>query len=294
MSFLYDFPTNKTNYRKNNIKVRKEKDSFLAHHRSYIAHFLIERASAFASKGSITLEAALVIPFFFFGILCLAFLLEIMSIQLTVRSSLYSVGKEIAQEAYTSPIISTSAIEQHLIKNIGVERLDNSMIVGGAEGLDCSDSKSNWSTAVIDLEVRYQLEIPVLMFRIPVITQEEILRVKGWSGYAGGGWGSSKEEIVYVTDYGIVYHKDMYCTYLELSIHAALPEQIENLRNQSGEKYYACKSCDSDLEQVQRVFITDYGNKYHTSLDCSGIKRNIYAIPIGDAYGLGGCSKCGG
>lgn len=287
MSFLYNSPTNKK------TKTRKEKDSFLAHHRSYIAHFLVERASAFASKGSITLEAALVIPIFFFGILCLVFLLEMMSIQLTVRSALYSVGKEIAQEAYTSPIISTSAIEQHLVRNIGADRLDRSIVVGGAEGLDCSGSRSNWSTAVIDLSVSYQLEIPVLMFRIPAISQEENLRVKGWSGYAGSGWESSKEEMVYVTDYGIVYHKDMYCTYLELSIHAALPEQIEDLRNQSGEKYYACKSCDGDLTQVQRIYITDYGNRYHTSLDCSGIKRNIYAIPMEDAYGLGGCPKCG-
>lgn len=292
MSFLYYFPTNKTNYRKNNIKTRKEKDSFLAHHFSYIAHFLVERASAFASKGSITLEAALVIPIFFFGILCLVFLLEIMSIQLTVRSALYSVGKEIAQEAYVSPIISTSSIEQHLIKNIGKERLENSIVVGGAQGLNCNASKSNWNTAVIDLSVRYQLEIPVLMFRIPVLMQEETLRVKGWNGYAGG-WESSREEMVYVTDYGIVYHKDMYCTYLELSIRAALPEQIENLRNQSGEKYSACKSCGVSLGKVQRVFVTDYGNRYHTSLECSGIKRNIYAIPIGDAYGLGGCPKCG-
>ena len=161
---------------------RKEKDSLLAIQVPLIFHKKEERASAFASKGSMTMEAALAVPIFFFAMLCLVYLLEMMCIQVTIRNAIYSVGKEIAQQAYSSPMISTYGIQQHVIKNIGAEKLDKSMISGGANGINCNNSKSNWNTAVIDLSVQYQLEFPILMFHIPVISCEETLRVKGWTG----------------------------------------------------------------------------------------------------------------
>lgn len=262
---------------------RKENDSLLAIH---------ERTSSFTSRGSITLEAAMTVPIFFFAMLCLVYLLEAMCVQTTVRNAIYSVGKEIAQQTYSSPMISTYGIEQHVIKNIGVEKLDNSIISGGSKGISCKQSASNWNTAVIDLSVRYQLDIPILMFRIPAISREETLRVKGWTGYVAGAEGSETQEVVYVTDYGLVYHKSMNCTYLELSIQAVSASDIENLRNESGGKYHPCESCGEKIVTGGRVFITNYGDRYHTSLDCSKVKRNIYAVPLDEVYGLGGCSKC--
>lgn len=295
MSFLKIF-THNVPYKLNRTSMigvyRKEKDSLLANHFPLIFHKKEERASAFTSKGSITLEAAIVVPIFFFAMLCMACLLEMMSIQTTMRNALYSVGKEIAQQAYSSPMISTYGIGQHVIKNIGAEKLDNSMIAGGAGGVDCSHSTSNWNTAVIDLSVRYDLEIPILMFRIPAISQEETLRVKGWTGYVAGANGEATEEVVYVTDYGLVYHKSMNCTYLELSIQAVRASEVETLRSESGAKYHPCELCGNDVVNGDRVYITDYGTRYHTSLECSKVKRNIYAVPLDEVYGLGGCSKC--
>ena len=284
MSFLHKkYTHNKSIILIKKYNIRKEKDSLLA---------IRERTSAFASKGSMTLEAALAVPIFFFAMLCLVYLLEMMSIQMTVRNALYSVGRELAQQTYSSPMISTYGIEQHMIKNIGADRLDNSIVSGGAKGINCQDSTSNWNTAVMDLSVKYQLDIPIFMFRIPLISREETLRVKGWTGYAKGAEEAEKNEVVYVTDYGLVYHQDMNCTYLELSIRAVDFSHIEDLRSQSGAKYYPCEACGEDVVIGGRVYITDYGNRYHTSLECGKVKRNIYAVPLEEVYGLGGCSKC--
>lgn len=273
-------------------KHRKETDSLSAKTLNQISYINIERTSAFTSKGSITLEAALVIPIFFFAMLCLVYLFEMTAIRTTMRSALHSVGREIAKEAYASPIVSPRGIEQHLIQNIGQDRLESSIVSGGVNGLDCGASTSDWGSAEIELVVQYQLNIPILMFRIPAISCEERLRVKGWTGYVSGGNSSSREEIVYITDYGLVYHKDMYCTYLELSIRAVKAEEIEKLRNQSGGRYYACESCGQDNGDAKTLYVTDYGERYHTSLECSKVKRNIYAVPLDEVYGLGGCSKC--
>lgn len=274
------------------LTIRKEQDSLLAIHDSPIIYKKEERASAFTSKGSLTLEAALVVPIFFFAMLCMVYLLEIMSIQTTMRNAMYSVGKEIAQQAYSSPMISTYGIEQHIIKNIGADNLNNSIVAGGVSGINCSQSTSDWNTAVIDLSVQYQLVIPILVFRIPAISCEESLRVKGWTGYVAGMYGDTQDEVVYVTDYGLVYHENMHCTYLELSIQEVSWAEIDHLRNASGEKYYPCETCGSMSIAAGRVYITDYGNRYHVSLDCNKVKRNIYAVPLDEVYGLGGCSKC--
>lgn len=295
MSFLKNFTHNIPYNFTKKFSHRKELDSLLAIQFPLFIHKDLknkERASAFTSKGSITLEAAIVVPIFFFAMLCMVCLLEMMSIQTTMRNAIYSVGKEIAQQAYSSPMISTYGIQQHIIKNIGAEKIDDSMISGGSAGIDCSNSTSNWNTAVMDLSVRYDLEMPILMFRIPVVSCEEIVRVKGWTGYVAGAEGEETDEVVYVTDYGLVYHKSMSCTYLELSIQAISALEIEDLRNESGAKYYPCESCGSAGISNGRVYITDYGTRYHTSLECSRVKRNIYAVPLDEVYGLGGCSKC--
>lgn len=273
---------------------RKENDSGLTHHfiRIYISQLKHERASSFTSKGSITLEAALSVSFFFFAVLCLVYMFEIMAIQTNIKSALHAVSKEVAAEAYVNPMIPTTRMEQRIAELVGEDRLENSMVVDGSQGLDCSSSKKYWNTTIMDLTVRYEIEIPVFLFRIPVISKDETIRVKGWTGHEVKQTDMLENVMVYVTDYGIVYHADMNCSYLELSIKAVGEAELENLRNQSGGIYKECSSCRHHSTTNSKVYITDYGDKYHKSLECSGIKRSIYAISLSDVHGLGGCSKC--
>lgn len=293
MSFPYN-STHNMNPQKGNIYLfRKDKKDSLETRQS-TPHLINkrERASAFTSRGSLTLEVAIVVPIFFFAMLCLAYLLEMMAIQTTVRNGLYSAGKEAAREAYIGDFPTAYELEQKIIENLGRDQLNKSIISGGADGIDCSGTKCHRTTGVMDLSVQYEVEIPILMFRIAPVTCKETLRVKGWTGYVANVGGATKEELVYVTDAGIVYHKDATCTYLDMSVQSVQKDNIGELRNQSGGKYYACEACGNAQTDSMLVYITLYGTRYHTSLECKKIKRNIYAISIDEAYGLGGCSKC--
>ncbi len=250
------------------------------------------RASAFAlhHKAGITVEAAAVAGFFFLAMICMVYIFRMMSLQVQVRNGLRAVGKEMAMEACSHPFFSASRVEEKMVKQIGKERLTDSMIVGGASGLECRNSKQYAGTSIMDLHVSYRIEIPILMFRIPVLKQSEAIRVKGWTGYEGDGFSLSDSEIVYVAMQGIVYHKDRDCTYLETALTASTLDEVKSLRNQNGSKYQACRYCDVGANQV--VYVTAYGTRYHGKLSCSRIKRHVYEVPLKEVYGIGGCSKC--
>lgn len=270
---------------------RKENDSSLTHHFFVNSSPIKERTSAFTSNGSITVEAAFAVSLFFFAAICLVTMLEIMSIQTSVNNALHAVGKEYMAEAYLRPFMSPGEIEKKVVDHIGKERLDKSYIVDGCAGLDLSDSKKYWDTTIMDLTAKYQIEIPIAVFRIPMLWQTETVRVKGWTGREWQFHELEHQKLVYVTDYGVVYHADRYCTYLDLSIRALNKADVEEYRSQNGSKYKACMLCAFSMNQDQ-VYITDYGERYHGSLECSGLKRSVYAVPLADVYGLGGCSKC--
>ena len=61
-------------------------------------------------------------------------------------------------------------MERRIAEIVGEERLSDSLIVGGSSGFDCSASKKYWNTTIMDLSVCYDMEIPILMFRLPVIS----------------------------------------------------------------------------------------------------------------------------
>lgn len=250
------------------------------------------RASTSTSyKGSITIEAALAVPIFFFAIICLLYLLEVMAIQTSVRSGLSYAGKIVVQENYPLNIVDPGKVEEHIVNAIGADRLERSIVVGGSTGIDCSKSNMSLRTGIGKISATYLIRIPVPMFMIEGITREETIRIKTWTGYEKEFLGTSEEETVYITETGLVYHRDYHCTYLDLSIQMVPVANIENLRNNDGGKYYVCRICGGGSRS--QVYITGSGNKYHGSLSCSGLKRTVYAVPLSEVIGKGACIRCG-
>lgn len=249
------------------------------------------KASVFTSfKGSITVEAAMAVPIFFFAVLCLIYLFEIMAVQTAVYHGLQYAGKEAMQESYPLSVIIPGHIEEDVVNAIGAERLNRSIVAGGSGGLDCSRSYMSPRTGIGKLIVDYKVSIPVPIFAIREITRTESIRIKAWTGYEKESFGDRSEETVYVTETGLVYHRDYHCTYLELSIQMVNASDVENLRNADGGKYYACRLCNGG--SGNSVYITGDGNRYHGSLSCSGLKRTVYAVPLSEVIGKGGCIRC--
>lgn len=259
-----------------------------------------EKASASASpKGwmicaSVTVEAIFCVPLFLYAAICLIWMMEMRAIQLSVRAGLQEVGKAAAAQFYEAPVLVPSKLESDLIHAIGEDRLERSLVEGGREGLHCEKSYALPGSGIMELKVNYRIKIPMPQFAIPPISCSESMRMKGWNGYGKQIFEENKEQvIVYITETGMVYHRDYHCTYLEPSVRMVSAEELNAMRNESGEKYYACERCKHGSVQGGGYYITDYGNRYHTTARCSGLKRKIYAVPIGEAKGKGACAKCG-
>ena len=128
---------------------------------------------------------------------------------------------------------------------------------------------------------------------VPIrVTQERTVR--GFTGFSGreGTEETEGSEIVYVTDHGTVYHRDLSCRYLKLSVQQAELDQVDSMRNEDGGKYYPCERCWKEGASV--VFLTESGDRYHQSLNCSSLVRGIHAVRIWETGGRPPCSVCGG
>lgn len=187
----------------------------------------------------ITIETALVLPLFFLAVLCLVYRIEVLAVQTNMKAGLRSAGKELAAEAALVPAVSPQRVSEKLIQAVGKEKMDRSLIKDGAAGIDCRKTWMNAADGKLHLNVSYHIKIPVPVFAIPGWKQEESLTVKAWTGYEADGFGGiSSEETVYITETGVVYHKDPHCSYLELSIRPVPSGSVAGLRNEYGSKYY--------------------------------------------------------
>lgn len=250
-----------------------------------------ERASALSSKASVTVEAALVIPIFLFAVFSLIYLLEIQSVRTSIRLGLQSAAKSAAENAVIVPAVSAEQLKKDLIEAVGPERLTRSILSGGSSGISCYGSYMSVLSGEIYAIVDYEVRLPFPGFTNLRAKFSEEMKVKAWTGYSKNNGSQAGDQIVYITDTALVYHENYQCTYLQLSIRFVPYGELAGLRNNDGSKYYKCVKCVHG-DTFAGVYITNTGGKYHHSLNCSGLKRTIYAVKKSEVGLRAGCSRC--
>ena len=261
---------------------------------------LLGRASVSASlTGSVTVEAVMVIPFFFYAAICLIWMLEFRAIQLSVRAGLQEAGKSMAADPLMlvseSIVVIPSQVQKLVVSSVTEERLNRSVVVNGSSGISCDKSYTIPGTGVLELKAEYEVKLPIDIFGVAPMKYQEALRTKAWTGYVKSAFNLNlPDRIVFITETGVVYHKSLSCTYLEPSIRGVSRSSVDGLRNNSAGKYYPCPLCKSKTSGGSQVYVTDYGVCYHSSLSCAGIKRTIIPVSIDEVKGRRPCSKCGG
>lgn len=259
---------------------------------------------------SATVEAALVIPLFLYAAMSILYILQIIAIKQRVQTALYECGRELAGLAYTyekvsrqeenngfEKGVSVTAAYGLLIKELGNSYAKDHYIVGGNAGFCLLASDICKEGAEIDLKLSYVIQNPFDIFGLGKVSITQRSKNDAWLGeekdaYANGKKNIKKEQSVYVTMHGEVYHIERSCTYLSRVILRRNKEELTKLINAEGGRYYPCERCGTQYGNV--IYITQYGNRYHSNLLCSQLARNIITIPISEVGSRTLCKKCGG
>lgn len=259
-------------------------------------------------RASMTVEACLVLPLFLFAFLNIISIVEIYRLQGNMSAAMHDTARQMAVYGYEYRQIrggSAGAAESlgltylyaagKIRTKLGTAYLDNAPIAGGTSSICWLRSSVMQQDDCIDLIAEYRIEPPVPLMGYRQRTMFNRMRTRAWTGYDGAVNGTdssvTQEEIVYITPDGGVFHRSRACSYLKLSIAAASKSFLDTQRNQDGDKYYPCGECGRYCGST--VYITDYGNRYHATLGCSGLKRTVMAVPITETGSRGACSKCG-
>lgn len=254
-------------------------------------HSIRERASVLGSKASVTVEAALTIPIFLFAVMSLIYLFEIQAIRTSIRYAAQSAAKTAAEDIINLPAVNVIKLKSDIVKNIGSDRIERSILDGGSSGIRCSKTYMSVLTGEIHVTVEYAVRLPVPKFMNLTAKYKDTMKVKGWNGYTARDQTSDDDQIVYITDTGLKYHENYQCTYLQLSVRFVPFADLSGIRNEDGGIYRKCDKCVHG-STMAGVYITNTGGKYHNSLSCSGLKRTVRAVKKSEAGALGGCSRC--
>ncbi len=259
--------------------------------------------------GSMTVEATVILPLFFFFFLSFYSLMEILRIQSDVFISLRETGKEmcaygymydkIGNEAMTNGIIPSLLFSQLYVKDkvrqdIGTERLDSSPIVDGAEGISfISSSVLSNEEDLIDLRAIYYVQPDFsFLYKTQYLVCTRFLG-RAWTGYDVTGKTENEADwrYVYITETGRVYHQSLECASLNITIKKIFAYNVDNERNEYGAKYKKCERCARGMEPVI-LYITTDGDRYHYIRECSGLKRTIFTVPLDEVGNRASCKRC--
>lgn len=247
-------------------------------------------------KGSLTLEAACVLPVFLYAVVVFLYFFQMIDIAGCVAEGMQDAGKQMAVYAcmkeegdgaegvqaadIVSLLYAKNRIRQAADRQIPQLSLMRSSLLEGDE--------------VIDLiaEYRFRWRIPLFFLSdVPVVQRA---RIRAWTGSRREEAGKEETDdgtYVYVTVNGSVYHRDRACSHIRLSVRTARKSLIPKLRNADGGRYYPCESCGGGNGGV--VYITDTGDRYHGSAACSRLKRGVIKVPLSQVENWQPCARCG-
>lgn len=256
-----------------------------------------------------TLEAAFALPFFLFAVLNILSSVNIIGTQSRINAALHQVGNKLAFAGYAYENTVGSVLPEGLagvavtegyargqiLEYVGKSYLENSCVKGGAGGLSLAGSSIMGAEDVIDLKITYRVRPLVEWMGFDGFLMSQRYYGRAWTGYDAAGSvsdGTTEDPMVYITKTGTVYHRDRNCTYLNPRIETVSAPSVSDKRNASGEKYTPCGFCGA-AGGGNQVYITSYGSSFHRRLDCPGLKRTIYTVPLSEVGARGRCSKCG-
>ncbi len=247
----------------------------------------------FSVRASCTVEASIVMPVFLFISACILLFFYVLAIEWSVAVALNETAREAA--LYGGEVKDKETIAKGTVTGLAYAKLISnktpaSHVKGRALGFDFSESVVDEKDIL--LIVKYTIPFPVKLFGKGEMKVSQQAKAHRWVGFDPSEGKGGDNETVFVTKYGKAWHSRLDCSYLNPSITPVSYNIVSEKRNSGGHKYYPCPLCRGETSVV---YITTYGENYHTNITCSGLKRTIKSTTkkAAEAEGFHACSKCG-
>lgn len=249
-------------------------------------------------KAGMTVEAAVALPLCLLFLVNLGYAVEIIRLHNNLQFALWDAGSRVAMygceqgEGSFSVLATEFYIGNRLRDSVGEDYLDSSPLVRGSRGLQLWETGLSDTGNELDIKLTYQVGPMSVLAGFQPFRMTNRCYVRLWNGYDVTGT-QEVNTYVYVAENGAVFHRDRNCTHLQLSVHSVGRGELEQRRNQWGQKYGACEKCGKG-SMPDTLYVTEEGHCYHYREDCSGIKRTVTSLTLEEAAGYPPCSRCGG
>jgi hypothetical protein len=263
-------------------------------------------------RGSMTLEASVALPLFIFFFVNIMTVFNIVKVQCDFEAALHQTGSEMSRMAFDLRLAEMSDegratgvdalagaagvfYAKGKVREYLGDGLEKSCVTGGYDGVSYLWSRVLMGNDIIDLRADYYVHPMISLIGFKEFKVRSRYYGHAWTGYdidMGLGAEYDEDEVVYVTEYGEVYHRNIDCSHLRLKVRSIGYDAVSHERNVGGGRYRPCELCGGGIAGGN-VFVTDHGDKYHSTTSCSGLKRKIYTIRLSEVGGRPPCSSCG-
>lgn len=275
---------------------------------------LRQRSKGRYQNASLTVEASVAFPVFFFAVLYLIQMFSVLRAEVVIAEAGIASARDTAAFSYAAERLADgenavaetllSLFDRKLVRDVAMtgvfyarcdgEVLKQAKVAQGFSGMWVNTEEIGDK---VQAEIYYRVKPTNVLG--PERGSFHVMRLvyRNWTGEGGTAGGEGDEatgsEVVYMTEHGTVYHLDKKCSHIKIEVKAVASGKIGEERNSSGGKYSACEFCSPVRKADGTVYITEYGTRYHALSSCSAIKRNVKECSLEEVnQRYSACSRC--
>lgn len=240
------------------------------------------------NRGSVTVEASLVVPLFLFFLLTVVKLYGMLFAEAKIHQALAEAAGYTAQycylesriktEKHTQITANTAILSSQFRRYLGEDSWVVRNVSGGKNGIVISRKIDEVNPKIFYARADYCLGVKIPFLGTYQMRRTSVIKQKAFLGFEPG---EEEDCYVFITPNQEVYHMRRDCTHLELKVQ----------RTSGTAGLSPCRYCGG--RQTGNYYIAEEGRVYHCNRDCSGLKRTVHRVNKKKVAGLGPCQRCG-
>ncbi len=256
----------------------------------WINQFTKETSSCTCQNGTLTVEAAIVIPIASAVCVMFLFLFYLLHIQVEMEKALIYAGRKVAVESSTirDTQLQLASAKAMVLWKLQEDAIVSRYVIGDSLGVSLLGSIVRDDE--IELQANYLVRLPIGLLGFDTVALWNCCLFQKWTG----DMDPAEEPWVYISHSGEVYHRLENCRALVIRVKKGFLWSLETIRGENGQKYSPCSRCVAEISSNDMVYFTDYGELYHQRLNCKHIKRSCEKVKLSETEGRRPCSLCCG